>query len=29
MCNKEQLVGYLYGELDTAERDAFDAHLAT
>jgi Putative zinc-finger len=29
MCNKEQLVGYLYGELDTAERSAFDAHLTT
>ena len=29
MCNKEQLVGYLYGELEAAEREAFDAHLAT
>jgi anti-sigma factor RsiW len=29
MCNKEQLVGYLYGELDAAERTAFDAHLTT
>src|SRR4051794_24499843 len=29
MCNKEQLVGYLYGELDAAERNEFDAHLTT
>jgi hypothetical protein len=29
MCNKEQLVGYLYDELDAAERATFDAHLAT
>jgi hypothetical protein len=28
MCNKEQLVGYLYGELAPAERQAFEAHLA-
>ena len=28
MCNKEQLVGYLYGELDAAERSTFEAHLA-
>jgi len=29
MCDKEQLVGYLYGELDAAERRTFEAHLAT
>ena len=28
MCNKEQLVGYLYGELPAAEIAAFEAHLA-
>jgi anti-sigma factor RsiW len=28
MCNKEQLVGYLYDELDAAERSVFEAHLA-
>ena len=28
MCNKEQLVGYLYDELDAAERTIFEAHLA-
>jgi anti-sigma factor RsiW len=28
MCNKEQLVGYLYDELDAAERRTFEAHLA-
>jgi anti-sigma factor RsiW len=28
MCNKEQLVGYLYDELDGAERSSFEAHLA-
>ena len=27
MCNKEHLVGYLYGELSPAERAAFQAHL--
>jgi hypothetical protein len=27
MCNKEHLVGYLYGELSTAERAAFETHL--
>jgi anti-sigma factor RsiW len=29
MCDKEQLVGYLYDELDAAERRTFEAHLAT
>jgi hypothetical protein len=29
MCNKEQLVGYLYDELGAAERGTFEAHLAT
>jgi anti-sigma factor RsiW len=29
MCNQEQLVGYLYDELDGAERRTFEAHLAT
>jgi anti-sigma factor RsiW len=29
MCNKEQLVGYLYDELDAVERRTFEAHLAT
>ena len=29
MCNKEQLVGYLYDELDAAERTTFEGHLAT
>ena len=29
MCNKEQLVGYLYDELESAERRSFEAHLAT
>jgi anti-sigma factor RsiW len=29
MCNKEQLVGYLYDELDATERSTFEAHLAT
>jgi anti-sigma factor RsiW len=28
MCNKEQLVGYLYDELSAAERATFEAHLA-
>jgi hypothetical protein len=27
MCDKELLIGYLYGELATAERQAFDLHL--
>jgi hypothetical protein len=27
MCNKEHLVGYLYGELSAAERAAFETHL--
>lgn len=29
MCNKEQLVGYLYGELSDAERTEFEQHLAS
>lgn len=29
MCNKDQLVGYLYDELSAAERATFEAHLAT
>jgi len=29
MCNKEQLVDYLYDELSAAERATFEAHLAT
>ncbi len=29
MCNKEQLVGYLYDELGAAERRTFEAHLGT
>jgi len=29
MCNKEQLVGYLYDELSAPERTTFEAHLAT
>jgi anti-sigma factor RsiW len=29
MCDKELLVGYLYGELSTPERAAFDSHLAS
>jgi hypothetical protein len=29
MCNKEQLVGYLYDELEAAERSTFEVHLAT
>ena len=29
MCNKEQLVGYLYDELEGAERRSFEAHLET
>jgi anti-sigma factor RsiW len=29
MCDKEQLVGYLYDELDATGRRTFDAHLAT
>jgi len=29
MCNKEQLVGYLYDELEGAERSRFEAHLDT
>ncbi len=29
MCNKEQLVGYLYDDLSAAERAAFEAHLAS
>ena len=29
MCNKEQLVAYLYDELSAAERAAFDVHLKT
>jgi len=28
MCNKEQLVGYLYDDLPAAERAAFEAHVA-
>jgi anti-sigma factor RsiW len=28
MCNKEQLVGYLYDELDAGERQTVEAHLA-
>ena len=28
MCNKEHLVGYLYDELDAADRVAFETHLA-
>jgi anti-sigma factor RsiW len=28
MCNKEQLVGYVYEELDAAERAGFEVHLA-
>ena len=28
MCNKEHLIGYLYGELAPAERRAFDMHVA-
>jgi hypothetical protein len=27
MCNKEQLVGYLYGELSTVDRETFEAHI--
>jgi hypothetical protein len=27
MCNKEHLVGYLYGELSAAERETFEAHM--
>lgn len=27
MCNKEQLVGYLYGELSAADRETFEAHI--
>lgn len=27
MCNKEHLVGYLYGELSAADREAFEAHI--
>jgi anti-sigma factor RsiW len=29
MCDKEQLVGYLYDELDADDRTTFEAHLAT
>ena len=29
MCDKEQLVAYVYGELDGADRDRMDAHLQT
>ena len=29
MCNKEQLIGYLYDELEGAERSSFEAHLGT
>lgn len=29
MCDKEQLVGYLYDELNATDRRAFEAHLAT
>jgi hypothetical protein len=29
MCDKELVVGYLYGELSREDRDALDAHLAT
>ena len=29
MCNKEQLIGYLYDELGAAERTTFEAHLAS
>lgn len=29
MCDKELLVGYLYGELDESERQAFEQHLAS
>jgi hypothetical protein len=28
MCNKEQLIGYLYDELPAADRAVFEAHLA-
>src|SRR5688500_3541516 len=28
MCNKEQLIGYLYDDLDLAERRTVEAHLA-
>jgi anti-sigma factor RsiW len=29
MCDQEQLLDYLYGELQPAEREAFDRHLAS
>ena len=29
MCDKELLLGYLYGELRSAEREAFERHLAS
>jgi Putative zinc-finger len=29
MCDKELLIDYLYGELATSEREAFDRHLAS
>jgi hypothetical protein len=29
MCDKETLIDYLYGELSSPEREAFDRHLAT
>jgi len=29
MCNKEELIGYLYDELEGAERRSFEAHLGT
>jgi hypothetical protein len=29
MCDKELLIGYLYGELPASEREAFDRHVAS